>query len=52
MSQFQLLIGLLIGGVLMLVVLAAILPCEGCRLRRERIARGLAKLRTNDKAQD
>jgi hypothetical protein len=35
---------LVIGVPLMLVVIATILPCEGCRLRRERIAKALAKM--------
>lgn len=52
MNQLQLFLGLVIGIPLLLLVLAAVLPCEGCRLRRERIARGLEKLRSRESAQD
>lgn len=52
MSNLQLFIGLVVGVLVFLIALAAILPCEGCRLRRERIARGIAKLRTRNLSED
>lgn len=52
MSNFQLFIGLVVGSLIVIVGLAMLLPCEGCRLRRERIARGLAKLRAQQDATD
>jgi hypothetical protein len=43
---------LVIGVPVLLIGLAAMLPCEGCRLRRERIARGLDKLRARNQNQN
>lgn len=45
MTQWQVFIALAIGVPVLLFALAALLPCEGCRLRRERIARAIATLR-------
>ncbi len=45
MSMWVVLALIVIGVPLALVALAAVLPCEGCRLRRERIARALANAR-------
>lgn len=52
MMHLPLIIGLVVGVVAVLIALAAVLPCEGCRLRRERIARGLARLRAKEHQQD
>lgn len=45
MTQWQVVAALVIGIPLLLFVVAALLPCEGCRLRRQRIARAIATLR-------
>lgn len=45
MSQWQIFAALVIGIPVLLFTVAALLPCEGCRLRRERIARAIATLR-------
>lgn len=52
MSNLQLFIGVVLGSLVFLIALMVVLPCEGCRLRRERIARGLAKLRAQNNASD
>ena len=46
MTQWAIFAIFVVGAPLGLLLLAVALPCEGCRLRRERIARALAKLRT------
>jgi hypothetical protein len=45
MTQWQVFAVLVIGVPVLLLILASVLPCEGCRLRRERIARALTKMR-------
>ncbi len=48
MSQWQVFAALAIGVPLLLLILVSVLPCEGCRLRRERVARALTKMRNKE----
>ena len=52
MSQWTVFAALVIGIPLAIFLLATVLPCEGCRLRRERIARALEKLRAGQSGAD
>jgi hypothetical protein len=52
MTQWQVFIALAIGVPILLFALAALLPCEGCRLRRERIARAVAAIKHKNNQAD
>lgn len=52
MTQWQIFAALVVGVPLLLFIAATILPCEGCRLRRERIARAMAQLKKKENQAD
>ncbi|NKB43311.1 MAG: hypothetical protein GKS03_03435 [Alphaproteobacteria bacterium] len=52
MTQWQIFAALVVGVPLVLFAVAALLPCEGCRLRRERIARTIAMWRERENQPD